>query len=344
LSDISEFDSSTTTADELIPENNDELVSPIKTDIKRLDENRDDIIGEIKKSEITSLLEYEATQALMTLAGITPSPINGNDNFSQESEAFPRPGEDSIVFEHSYCLPMVTNESEKSSEVSKPQKAKKVAQDKRKRKNEVTAADENIFAVASEWRKAKRKIGEMNTLIIKENDENKLLDQKIEEPKITFPKREVHAEMEVLYEFLHNGIDAEDIGYLKRSYDRLLQEETDLRWINDIHWVDHPPTTVPTPKKKRRFEDSCSRVHKTDCARTEGYYKMESHEKIKYSHVAANSGGTESDKITRARQLTTTQQLTREARSNQRRLLATVDSALTDLLKFNQLKVRLIFE
>ena len=384
LSDISGDSDSTATADEYIPELDEEksgLVASFGTGAmnhhqQQFEEKYDDVIGEIKKSEITSMLEYEATQALMALAGFaTSSTFDGNQYSSANTairdkqaeadardQAYKDSVNDAIVFEHSYCLPRQTEPQQPPStvpqlqvetskaKVGRPRKDKdnKENQEKKKRKKkELAVTDENaqpnVFAVASEWRKAKRKniASDIDNLFLAQNDENKFVEPKApEEPKITFPQRDVHAEMEILYEFLQNGIDAEDISYLKRSYDRLLQEETNLGWVNDIHWVDHPPTNVQLPKKKRRIDDSSARLHKTGCARSEGYYKLESHEKIKYWHVtSANGAGDDNDKSARDRQFATTQQLTREARSNQRRLLATVDSALTDLLKFNQLKV-----
>lgn len=55
-----------------------------------------------------------------------------------------------------------------------------------------------------------------------------------------FGKRDIMAEMTVLYEFLTRGIDAEDISYLRRSYEAMLADDTQGYWLNDTHWVDHP--------------------------------------------------------------------------------------------------------
>lgn len=55
-----------------------------------------------------------------------------------------------------------------------------------------------------------------------------------------FNKRDILSEMACLYEFLTKGIDAEDIEYMKRSYEALLSDDTQSYWLNDTHWVDHP--------------------------------------------------------------------------------------------------------
>ena len=57
---------------------------------------------------------------------------------------------------------------------------------------------------------------------------------------VVFPKRDIMAEMTVLYEFLTRGIDSEDINYLRRSYEAMLADDTQGYWLNDTHWVDHP--------------------------------------------------------------------------------------------------------
>ena len=179
----------------------------------------------------------------------------------------------------------------------------------------------------------------------KVNDENVDLNLIVEKPKIKFEPRSKEAEIEILYDIIQNGIDSEDVRYLKRGYDALLQEDENHAWLNETHWSDHPPTKISAPTKKKKKAEEL-RVHLTGCARSEGYYKMTDKEKAKSSYVVNATQGAEegnenedSLKAPRAR-VPTTQQATREARSNQRRLLATVDVAWSDLLKFNQLQFR----
>lgn len=106
-------------------------------------------------------------------------------------------------------------------------------------------------------------------------------------------------------------------------------------WLNDTHWVDHCMTDLYSSPPKRRKKDE--RVHFTGSARTEGYYKMSAHEKSRYKYHHAKSHA-----VSLVQPPTATKQgLSREARSNQRRLLTAFGSDTdSDLLKFNQLKFR----
>ncbi|KAF7283644.1 hypothetical protein GWI33_023282 [Rhynchophorus ferrugineus] len=151
---------------------------------------------------------------------------------------------------------------------------------------------------------------------------------------VTHKGRDEMSEYLVLFEFLTKGIDKEDIEYIKRSYEELLADDSMGYWLNDTHWVDHCLTDLySTPPKKRKREE---RTHLTGSARTEGYYKMTAHEKsrYKYHHAKAHA-------VTMTTAAPAKQGLSREARSNQRRLLTAFGSETdSDLLKFNQLKFR----
>ncbi|CAG2165548.1 unnamed protein product [Oppiella nova] len=367
-----------------------------------------------KDSEVTTDLEYEATQALMALAtgfasapksadtdrtnsvytrdGKPPKsvPLGSDTESASEAEQFENDvPQTSIAFDHSYCLPEVitrreqvsdldslidsvargvpkTQEKEKEKETdkskgqltdhmysrsnhtssqAKPQKR----QYKRKTSTTTPVKSPNrefhhsLYAVASEWRKAKRVSNVINNLT---DDLSEFVERSPSPPQPMYKKRDLIGEMNILYEFLKTGIDGEDVAYMKRSYETMLQDDNQSHWwMNDIHWVDHTPTHIVPPKKRRKTDDSHPRIHQTGCARSEGYYKMDVFEKIRLSHVSnaslntTNNDDEDVPKQLRARQ-TGTQQSTREARSNQRRLLATVDAAWSDLLKFNQLQFR----
>lgn len=100
---------------------------------------------------------------------------------------------------------------------------------------------------------------------------------------IKHKERDMVTEMGILYEFLTKGIDTEDIGYVKTSYEAMLADDAIGYWLNDTHWVDHCITDLySSPPKKRKRDDV--RVHVTGCARTEGFYKLEAVEKAKYKY------------------------------------------------------------
>ncbi|XP_053963761.1 histone-lysine N-methyltransferase SETD1 [Anastrepha ludens] len=171
-------------------------------------------------------------------------------------------------------------------------------------------------------------------------------------PLELFKVRDATDELMVLYEFLTKGIDIEDIDYIRKSYEIHLQEDTYGFWLNNTHWVDHCVTDrslIPPPAKKRKREDELKR-HKTGCARTEGYYKLDIREKAKHKYHHAKSSADNALSIDRLddqllqshnKLISKMQGISREARSNQRRLLTAFGSiGESELLKFNQLKFR----
>ncbi|XP_068155471.1 histone-lysine N-methyltransferase SETD1 [Drosophila tropicalis] len=174
-------------------------------------------------------------------------------------------------------------------------------------------------------------------------------------PYEMYNPRDQNEEMVILYTFLTKGIDSEDIKYIKMSYMDHLQKEPYAMFLNNTHWVDHCTTDRafwPPPPKKRRKDDELMR-HKTGCARTEGYYKLDVREKAKhkYHHTKANADDVQNeDRCDEPTALTNhhhnkliskMQGISREARSNQRRLLTAFGSmGESELLKFNQLKFR----
>ncbi|XP_016953503.1 histone-lysine N-methyltransferase SETD1 isoform X2 [Drosophila biarmipes] len=174
-------------------------------------------------------------------------------------------------------------------------------------------------------------------------------------PCEVFKARDQNEEMVILYTFLTKGIDSEDINFIKMSYSDHLQKEPYAMFLNNTHWIDHCTTDRafwPPPQKKRRKDDELLR-HKTGCARTEGFYKLDLREKAKhkYHHAKANTEDSHSeDRSDEPTALTNhhhnkliskMQGISREARSNQRRLLTAFGSmGESELLKFNQLKFR----
>ncbi|XP_058822161.1 histone-lysine N-methyltransferase SETD1 isoform X2 [Topomyia yanbarensis] len=164
-----------------------------------------------------------------------------------------------------------------------------------------------------------------------------------------YRERDIRSEMAVLYDFLTRGIDAEDVQYIKQSYELLLSDDANNYWLNATHWVDHCTTErsfLPPPTKKRKKDkESVSDIkqHSTGSARTQGFYKIDPREKAKYKyhHLKGTPAANHLNNIETAKAATKMQGLSREARSNQRRLLTAFGASTeSELLKFNQLKFR----
>lgn len=79
-----------------------------------------------------------------------------------------------------------------------------------------------------------------------------------------FSPRKMEEERQIFFDLYSQGLDIEDINYLKRTYDHLLQsEDPNCYWITDILWVDHPVTHIPDPVPSKRRKKETERAHKT---------------------------------------------------------------------------------
>ncbi|KAJ6633317.1 Histone-lysine N-methyltransferase SETD1 [Pseudolycoriella hygida] len=161
-------------------------------------------------------------------------------------------------------------------------------------------------------------------------------------PEERYAARAINDELILLYEFLTKGIDAEDIEYLRQSYEYMLQDDANNYWLNATHWVDHCGTAVQPVSKKRKRDGDMYR-HASGSARTEGFYKMDTMDKAKYKYHQnkSNMDETAVGSEIQSKLVSKMQGASREARSNQRRLLTAFGASTeSELLKFNQLKFR----
>ncbi|XP_060926661.1 histone-lysine N-methyltransferase SETD1B-A isoform X1 [Limanda limanda] len=159
-------------------------------------------------------------------------------------------------------------------------------------------------------------------------------------PRPYFKRRSDFEEMTILYDIWNEGIDEEDIRLLQITYDKMLQQDNGNDWLNDTLWVGHPSTNIPGVKKKRR--DDGMRDHMTGCARSEGYYKIDKKDKIKYlqsTKLQLEEPPVDTQGMSIPPQVHASTRSGSERRSEQRRLLSSF-ACDSDLLKFNQLKFR----
>ncbi|XP_074546036.1 histone-lysine N-methyltransferase SETD1B-A isoform X2 [Halichoeres trimaculatus] len=159
-------------------------------------------------------------------------------------------------------------------------------------------------------------------------------------PRPYFNPRSDFEEMTILYDIWNDGIDEEDVRLLRITYDKMLQQDNGNDWLNDTLWVNHPATNIPGVKKKRR--DDGMRDHMTGCARSEGYYKIDKKDKIKYlqsTKLQSEEPPMDTQGMSIPAQVHASTRAGSERRSEQRRLLSSF-ACDSDLLKFNQLKFR----
>lgn len=187
-----------------------------------------------------------------------------------------------VYMEHSYSLPPAQPEPVEPV-IRVPPASMKV---KHPKIVKLTKSKDNTHKIEKQKSKKYTKVhsSHQNHVGEKENIRNDYIYDKflkqVPEPTVTYKERDLMSEMAILYEFLTRGIDAEDVEYLRRSYEALLADDTQGYWLNDTHWVDHPPTDVPSPAKKRKRDEL--RLHASGSARTEGYYKVDIREKAKH--------------------------------------------------------------
>lgn len=56
---------------------------------------------------------------------------------------------------------------------------------------------------------------------------------------LKFDNRSEFEQMTILYDIWNSGLDAEDLMLLKKTYEKLLQDDHNSDWLNDTHWVNH---------------------------------------------------------------------------------------------------------
>uniref|UniRef100_A0A8C8TI53 [histone H3]-lysine(4) N-methyltransferase n=1 Tax=Peromyscus maniculatus bairdii TaxID=230844 RepID=A0A8C8TI53_PERMB len=161
-------------------------------------------------------------------------------------------------------------------------------------------------------------------------------------PQPLFRPRSEFEEMTILYDIWNGGIDEEDIRFLCVTYERLLQQDNGMDWLNDTLWVYHPSTSLSSAKKKKR--DDGIREHVTGCARSEGFYTIDKKDKLRYlnsSRASTDEPPMDTQGMSIPAQPHASTRAGSERRSEQRRLLSSfTGSCDSDLLKFNQLKFR----
>uniref|UniRef100_A0A3P9H8D0 Histone-lysine N-methyltransferase SETD1A n=1 Tax=Oryzias latipes TaxID=8090 RepID=A0A3P9H8D0_ORYLA len=161
-----------------------------------------------------------------------------------------------------------------------------------------------------------------------------------EPPDVKYENRSEFEQMTILYDIWNSGLDAEDLMLLKKTYEKLLQNDHNSDWLNDTHWVHHTVTNLPNPRRKKKSADGQLREHLTGCARSEGYYAISRKEKDVYLDLDLP------EQVIREVENVDTSGANRvlsERRSEQRRLLTVIGTTAvmdSDLLKLNQLKFR----
>ncbi|XP_076065509.1 histone-lysine N-methyltransferase SETD1-like isoform X2 [Oratosquilla oratoria] len=293
-----------------------------------------------------------AAEALIQLAGVA---VNGtkssSSSCSEDDQRSP------VLMEHSYCLPWTPKESSQSSSAVSETVTEKGSKTAGEMDHDYTRPRTPPVAkmgVKTTPKKTPKPTGKENRIAHVHKDaegdafdKRRLGSKPVLASATTFKLRNQLDEYNVLYSFLIRGIDQEDIELLKRSYEKMLSDPNQSYWLNDTHWVGHPPTDIPLPPRKKRKVDDLP-LHKTGCARTEGIYKVDSKQKQRHKFTShqeiANTPDEQQQSLAvleSSKAKPTQMSVSREVRAFQRRLLTAFGNETdSDLLKFNQLKFR----
>ncbi|XP_041856432.1 histone-lysine N-methyltransferase SETD1B-A-like isoform X2 [Melanotaenia boesemani] len=147
-------------------------------------------------------------------------------------------------------------------------------------------------------------------------------------------------ERRILHSVWKEGLDEEDARLLQCAYERLQEQDNGTGWLRDTLWIPHPLTKIPAERNEEH--KSWQAIHRTGCARSEGFYKISRKDKMKYfSSTKLTTDPTSAS--AQPGMCIPSQQFSQRAgsdfRSEQRRLLSSF-SCDSDLVKFNQLKFR----
>uniref|UniRef100_A0A3Q2TWB3 SET domain containing 1A, histone lysine methyltransferase n=1 Tax=Fundulus heteroclitus TaxID=8078 RepID=A0A3Q2TWB3_FUNHE len=126
---------------------------------------------------------------------------------------------------------------------------------------------------------------------------------------VKFENRSEFEQMTILYDIWNSGLDGEDLSFLKKTYEKLLQDDHSSDWLNDTHWVNHTDILCNETPKPQLSGVVCDLM-------------------LSPVSLLSQQGAN---------------RLLSERRSEQRRLLTVIGTTAvmdSDLLKLNQLKFR----
>jgi len=110
-------------------------------------------------------------------------------------------------------------------------------------------------------RKPKRRLSDVTNIPGSRELSSILTPVAVAPPRPHYEPRDLKSEIMILLEFILGGVDAEDIMFLRRRYEQLLQfDSASTAWLNDTHWVDHPtsffldPLPQPPARKRRKVD------------------------------------------------------------------------------------------
>ena len=175
----------------------------------------------------------------------------------------------SVILDHNYALqptPEILEQmrvdQERSMELAKEIERQAAEEKKQMEKREKLEKEKLEKQVPEKGKRGRKRKITNEALLDITNKENKvhrelanLLEPVKPKPVVKFKPRTFEEERQAFFHIFNHGIDSEDVQYLKRCYETLLQTDDPMfYWLNDILWVDHTITNIadPVPPKRKR--------------------------------------------------------------------------------------------
>lgn len=164
------------------------------------------------------------------------------------------------------------------------------------------------------------------------NNPNKKRDYNITFP-VQMSLNNQFDDMKLFEDIINEGIDEEDLQFLKISFNNLQWDSNESQWMNKLSWIDHPPTNTDSGAQY-----GCARTRELCDAQNLLRARMRGTGHLNKSpKVSSNFSPTPYGKNYKIIKNT----VSRNARSDQRRLYTAYESITeSSLLNLNELKFR----
>ena len=198
-----------------------------------------------------------------------PRPEDDNDSVTTMSADEADDYLQFIQIDHNYCLQPTAEileemkrDRERSTALAEEIERQTLEQKKEIERQEKLEKEKLEKQLAEKPKKGRKRKVTNEALLDITNKEKKvhrelanLLEPVKPKEVVKFKSRTFEEERQAFFHIFNHGIDTEDVNYLKKCYETLLQTDDPMfYWLNDILWVDHTITNIqdPPPAKRRR--------------------------------------------------------------------------------------------
>ncbi|KAK3592641.1 hypothetical protein CHS0354_034717 [Potamilus streckersoni] len=225
------------------------------------------IVGDLLNRDDSNIPSFLSEHAYYAIPSQRENDVESNETLSAEEEVvdwIDYGGHHKVWLDHNYCLkppPRVLQVMQKEYEEQKALGSEQRDAEEEEAKKKENAAKEEEEKTQKGGRKRKKLdyLVDITDTLNRFKGSRELINL-LPPPKpiVKLKSRTFEEERQIFFSLFNQGIDQEDVNYLKKTYEHLLSTDDPMfYWLNDILWVDHPYTNIPDPsphKKKRKTE------------------------------------------------------------------------------------------